>query len=69
MQIATDTWTTGSQGGAWGDYDNDGLQDLYAADNYGTSDRLYHNNGDGTFINVNNFLRSRGSAYLGGSLG
>lgn len=37
-------------GAAWGDYDNDGLLDLYVS-NYGRS-VLYHNNGDGTFTDV-----------------
>ena len=37
-------------GAAWGDYDNDGLLDLYVT-NYGHS-VLYHNNGDGTFADV-----------------
>jgi len=49
-----------SEGAAWGDYDKDGFLDLYLA-NYelpgdtlgiGTRDRLYHNNGDGTFTDV-----------------
>ncbi|MCU0488674.1 MAG: FG-GAP-like repeat-containing protein [Anaerolineales bacterium] len=55
---------------SWGDFDQDGYLDLYLA-NWscyprcgrtfeGDSDRLYHNNGDGTFSNV--------SDYLGGSL-
>jgi hypothetical protein len=37
-------------GVAAGDYDNDGLTDLYVT-NYG-SDILYHNNGNGTFTDV-----------------
>jgi hypothetical protein len=37
-------------GAAWGDYDNDGLLDLYVT-NYGRS-VLYHNNGNGTFTDV-----------------
>ena len=53
-----DYWPT--EGAAWGDYDKDGYIDLYLA-NYempgeelanGTPDKLYHNNGDGTFTDV-----------------
>jgi hypothetical protein len=53
-----------TQAAAWGDYDRDGFVDLYAA-NYetpgqwvggrlsiGTYDRLWRNNGDGTFADV-----------------
>jgi enediyne biosynthesis protein E4 len=35
----------------WGDYDNDGDLDAYAA-NGGAADAIYRNNGDGTFTNV-----------------
>ena len=35
----------------WGDYNNDRFPDLYIS-NYGTPNRLYHNNGDGTFTDV-----------------
>ena len=38
-------------GAAWGDYDNDGDLDLYLARS-GQTNRLYHNNGNGTFTNV-----------------
>ncbi len=46
-----------SKGIAWGDYDNDGLPDLFVARaEQGTSGitgaSLYHNNGDGTFGDV-----------------
>jgi hypothetical protein len=36
---------------AWGDYDNDGDPDLFVA-NDNTPNRLYRNNGDGTFTDV-----------------
>jgi len=34
---------------AWGDYDNDGHLDLVVINALGNNNRLYHNNGDGTF--------------------
>ena len=39
------------KGSAWGDYDNDGDADLYIS-NFGGENRLYRNNGDGTFSDV-----------------
>ena len=42
-------------GVAWGDYDNDGLLDMYVPREgtlAGTGGTLYHNNGDGTFSDV-----------------
>lgn len=36
----------------WWDYDNDSWPDLYVANDYGTPDQLYHNNGNGTFTYV-----------------
>jgi hypothetical protein len=69
VHIGTDIWSDGSPGGAWGDYDNDGFQDLFAAGNDVTSDRLYHNNGDGTFMIATNLTRPSGTASLGGSWG
>jgi hypothetical protein len=40
-------------GGAVGDYDNDGYEDIYVTDSLrGTQNFLYHNNGDFTFTNV-----------------
>ena len=39
------------KGAVWGDYDNDGDPDLYLS-NFGLENRLYRNNGDGTFTDV-----------------
>ena len=69
VHIGTDIWSDGSPGAAWGDYDNDGFQDLFVAGNDGTSDRLYHNNTDGTFSIVTNIARPGGTQSLGGSWG
>src|SRR5262249_23106347 len=40
-----------AKGAAWGDYDDDGRPDLLVS-SYGQGNRLYHNNGDGTFTDV-----------------
>ena len=40
-----------SNAAAWGDYDNDGLVDLFVACER-QHNRLYHNRGDGTFEEV-----------------
>ena len=40
-----------SKGVTWGDYDSDGFPDLYVS-NFGAKNRLYHNEGDGTFVDV-----------------
>lgn len=46
--VLNERWTKGT---AWGDYDSDGFLDLYIS-NLGSDNRLYHNNGDGTFTDV-----------------
>lgn len=40
-----------TKGVSWGDYDQDNYPDLYVS-NLGTSNRLYHNNQNGTFTDV-----------------
>ncbi|HEY6388071.1 MAG TPA: FG-GAP-like repeat-containing protein, partial [Candidatus Acidoferrum sp.] len=42
----------GNNGMAVGDFDNDGLDDLYVCQPPGLPNRLYHNRGDGTFEDV-----------------
>lgn len=42
-----------SETAAWGDYDNDGLVDLYVTNSAGNNKNfLYHNNGGGTFTKI-----------------
>jgi hypothetical protein len=47
------------KGVAWGDYDDDGWPDLYVS-NLGQPNRLYHNQGDGTFVDVAAVLKVTG---------
>jgi hypothetical protein len=50
--IGTDRLSGGTEGADWGDYDNDGLLDLFVADSGGVRSHLYHNNGGGSFSNI-----------------
>ncbi|MGB0850990.1 MAG: CRTAC1 family protein, partial [Bacteroidia bacterium] len=43
-----------SVAGTWGDYDNDGYIDLFVANNINSENKLYHNEGDGTFTSIEN---------------
>ncbi|MBX7150950.1 FG-GAP-like repeat-containing protein [bacterium] len=51
---------------AWGDYDNDGYVDLVIASPFGFgpthSNRLYHNNGNGTFQSIDTSIVATGLA-------
>jgi enediyne biosynthesis protein E4 len=57
------------QSASWGDFDGDGYLDLYVANwscyprcgrpHLGDSDKLYRNNGDGTFSDVTHYLNSK----------
>jgi hypothetical protein len=49
--VATDQWASGAWGITWGDYDNDGLLDLFIA-GQNSGNRLYRNTGNGAFTNV-----------------
>jgi hypothetical protein len=46
--VLNDRW---GKGAAWGDFDDDGDPDLYVSNN-GEPNRLYRNDGDGTFTDV-----------------
>jgi hypothetical protein len=50
--VATDYWPGGASCAAWGDYDNDGLPDLFVTDGAGSRNQLYHNGGNGSFTRV-----------------
>lgn len=55
-------------GQAWGDYDNDGWPDLYVTDHEGPN-RLYRNNGDGTFaLSVLSDSVALPDSYSGGAI-
>jgi hypothetical protein len=66
--IATDFWSQGAACAAWGDYDNDGLPDLFVTDGAGSRNRLYHNEGNGVFTRVTSgpeLVPSPGGAFNG----
>jgi hypothetical protein len=50
------------KGVAWGDYDDDGRPDLFVS-NLGQPPRLYHNRGDGTFVDVAAAMGVTGPIY------
>lgn len=54
--IATDFWVKPSEIGTWGDYDNDGLPDLFVTGDNGSPNRLYHNEGNGGFTKITNSI-------------
>jgi len=71
-EIVTENWA--SFGCTWADYDNDGWQDLFVANNYfdtlpAQNNSLFHNNGDGTFTKildgeiVNDAVESHGASW------
>lgn len=41
-----------SSSACWGDYDNDGLVDLFVSNNLGENNFLYHNDGGGSFTRI-----------------
>ena len=49
-EIVTDLGT--SIAATWGDYDNDGFIDLFVCNNISSENKLYHNEGNGTFTSV-----------------
>jgi len=49
----------GTEGTAWGDFDNDGLMDLYVTSKYDLN-TIYRNLGDGTFEDVTDQAGARG---------
>ncbi len=55
-------------GCTWGDYDNDGYLDLYVTHN-STNNRLFHNNGDGTFTYFNSGPSTESGLSFGASWG
>jgi hypothetical protein len=67
--IYSETFADGFHGPSWGDYDNDGLIDLFIA-GHDTRNRLFHNDGGGSFTRitdhpfVNDPSNSEGRAFV-----
>lgn len=67
----TTTTVANGYGACWGDYDLDGKLDLFVTSwkdtsggsNNGTGNRLFHNNGDGTFTDITSL--ALGNAFAG----
>jgi hypothetical protein len=54
----------------WWDFDGDGWPDLYVANDFGTPDKLYHNNRNGTFTNtISSVVPHTTFASMGSDLG
>jgi uncharacterized repeat protein (TIGR01451 family) len=53
--------------GTWGDYNNDGLLDLFVANNVGALNALYKNNGGGNFIKITTGEIANYSGYCHGA--
>ncbi len=54
----------------WWDFNDDGWPDLYVANDYAVPDRLYRNNGDGTFANVIDAVAPQTAYYsMGADIG
>ena len=58
-----------SIGAAWGDYNNDGLADLFVPNTNNEANWLYKNTGNGQFVKVNESVISNPSSSVGCSWG
>jgi len=55
--------TSGQRGCCWGDYDNDGDLDLYVVTHSAQVNVLYQNQGNGTFVSVNEGTNASGDGH------